>query len=135
MEDHPGNWVPGCSICGTSGDVFYCVMYSVRPVRSMRKRHSGKDRTAVYCRACFEREGTLHLKVGNEFYSLPKFPRVSPEEPQCVVCKAKVYVPRQVYGMLTSTLVIGGSTVEHFQLGYLCAACVGSHEVSFPSTR
>ena len=43
------------------------------------------------------------------------------------------YAPRQVYGMLTSTLVIGGSVVEHFQLGYVCAACLETHDISLPS--
>ena len=118
----------GCKCCGAKGDVFYWLEYSIFPTRLVRKRHRDKEIAAIYCRSCYEKDSEFHLEVGGNTYSAPKVSCITPQEQLCIVCGGR---PKELYGVVSSLLLMAGSGIENIPLAFLCSDCVEQHEVHF----
>ena len=124
----------GCNSCGAKGDKFYEVRFYILPSRLIRKRHKDRSQTAIYCRACYEKNPYLPYLIDGEPASVPTTPRVDPQHANCPVCDRRIgdalTADGGLYGLITSSLLMELSIIENWVLVTFCEPCVESHKIS-----
>lgn len=121
----------GCVSCGKKTDVFYWIEYYLLPTKLVRKRHREKERAALYCRRCYESDPNLHFEIDGKHYSVPQTSSNDFKNIYCIVCNNETKDSRQLHGVVTSLLMMGGSGIENYPLAFLCSKCVEDHELNF----
>lgn len=118
----------GCAVCGIRTDVFCFVEYYMLPRKMARKRHRDKERFKLYCQSCCEQNQLLVISVDNEPLAISKAGCRDMNSLECAICHAAIQHD-QIYGVITSLQMAGGSGIESKPLAFFCVDCTEHRNV------
>ncbi len=119
----------GCMYCGNKTDNFVFLEYYILPRKSVRKQHRDKVKQLLICNACFEANPFV-ISMDNKPFTISKIGLKNEKKLKCAICKNELQ-NGQLYGVIASLHMMGGSGIESNPLAFFCQNCVEEHTLDF----
>ena len=120
----------GCMYCGSKTDNFFFLEYYTLPRKLTKKRHREKERHILVCQSCYEANRLLAISIDDRPFAVFKTGCRDMDNLECVVCRVALK-HAQIYGVISSLHMIGGSGIENKPLAFFCSECVEEHVIEF----
>jgi len=120
----------GCMSCGSKTDNFYFLEYYALPRKLVRKRHREKERQLLVCQSCYGANNLLVISIDDKPFAVSKTGYRDMNNLKCVVCRAEIK-DVEIYSVISSLHMMGGSGIESKPLAFLCSNCFENHTIEF----